>query len=71
MRPDLSGLATFTCPYVLIKRVELLTEKRTLKASFFFRKQHESESLADLIAVVTLANQIIWKILTRIVIGLF
>ena len=47
MRPDSSGLATFTCPYVLIyKRAKLLTEKRTLKASLFFRKQRESESLA-------------------------
>ena len=47
MRPDSSGLATFTCLYVLIKRVKLLTEKRTWKASFFSRKQRESESLAE------------------------
>ena len=44
MRPDSSGLATFTCFYVLIKWVKLL-QKRTLKASFFSRKQLESESL--------------------------
>ena len=35
MQPDSSGLATFTCFYVLLKRVKLLTEKRTFKASFF------------------------------------
>ena len=52
MRPDLSGLATFTCPDVLIKRVELLTETRTLKASFFFRKQRESENLAEVQFVI-------------------
>ena len=47
MRPDSSGLATITCLYVMIKRVKLLTEKRTLKASFLSRKQRESESLAE------------------------
>ena len=47
MQPDSSGLATFSCPYVLIKRVKLLTEKRTLKALFFFPKQREGESLAE------------------------
>ena len=50
--------------YVLIKRVRLLTEKRTLKASFPFRKERQSESLTevqfcDLTAVVSLANQVI------------
>ena len=52
MQPDSSGLATITCPYVLIKRVKLLTEKRTLKASFFFQKQRESESLAEVQFVI-------------------
>ena len=52
MRPDSSGLATFTCHYVLIKRVQLLTEKRTRKASFFSRKQRESESLAEVQFVI-------------------
>ena len=47
MRPDSSGLETFICLYVLIKQVKLLTEKRTLKASLFSRKQRESESLAE------------------------
>ena len=47
MRPDSSGLATFTSLYVIIKCVKLLTEKRTLKASFFSWKQRESESLAE------------------------
>ena len=46
MWQDSSGLATFTCRYVLIKWVKLL-QKRTLKASFFSRKQLESESLAE------------------------
>ena len=69
MRPDSSGLATFTCFYVLLKRVKLLTEKRTLKASFFSRKTLERQRqragkvsrslLCDLTAVVSLANQII------------
>ena len=56
MRPDSSGLAAFTCLYVLIKRVKLLTEKRTLKASFFSQKQserlRESESLAEVQVVI-------------------
>ena len=52
MRPDSSGLATFTCLYVLINRVKLLTEKRTFKASFFSRKQRESESLAEVQFVI-------------------
>ena len=47
MLPDSSGLATFTCLHALIKRVKLLTVKRTLKASFLSRKQRESESLAE------------------------
>ena len=38
--------------YVLIKRVRLLTEKRTLKASFLFRKQRERESLAEVLFVI-------------------
>ena len=38
MWPDSSGLAIFTSLYALIKRVKLSTEKRTLKASFFFSK---------------------------------
>ena len=46
MRPDSSGLATFTYLYVLIKQVKLL-KKRAFKASFFSRKQLESESLAE------------------------
>ena len=75
MRPYSSGLATFTCFYVLIKRVKQLTEKRTLKAPFFYRKQRKvkarPKSSLWLTAVVSLANQIIWKIITRIVIGLF
>ena len=58
MRPDSSGLATFTCPYVLTKRVKLLTEKRILKASFFFRKQHESERLAEV-------QFLIWQLSSR------
>ena len=47
--------------------------KWTLKASFFPWKQRESESLASLwlTAVILLADQIIWTILTRIVIRLF
>ena len=52
MRPDSSGLAAFTCPYDLIKRVKLLTEKRTSKASFFFRKQRESENLVEVQVVI-------------------
>ena len=47
MQPDSSRLETFICLYVLIKQVKLLTEKRTLKASLFSRKQRESESLAE------------------------
>ena len=58
MRPGSSGLATFTCPYVLIKRVKLLTEKRTLKALFFFRKQRESESFAEV-------QFLIWQLSSR------
>ena len=52
MRPDSSGLTTFTCPYVLIERAKLLTEKQTLKALFFCRKQRESESLAEVQFVI-------------------
>ena len=52
MQVDSSGLATFTCLYVLIKRVKLLTEKRTLKALFFSRKQRKSESLAKVQFVI-------------------
>ena len=65
MRPDSSKLATFTCFYVLLKRVKLLTEKRTLKASFFSRKamrkggKGSPSPVCDLTAVVSLANQII------------
>ena len=47
MRPDSSGVATFTgCIYVLIKCVKLF-KKRTLRASFFSQKQLESENLAE------------------------
>ena len=49
---DSSGLATFTCPYSLIKQVKLLTEKRTLKVSFFSPKQRESENLAEVQFVI-------------------
>ena len=35
MWPDFSGLVTFTCFYILIKQIKLLTEKWTSKASFF------------------------------------
>ena len=65
MRPDSSGLATLTCFYVLLKRVKPLTEKRTLKASFFSRKATRKggkisrSPVCDLTAVVSLANQII------------
>ena len=52
MRPDSGGLAAFTCLYVLTKRVKLLAEKRTLKASFFFRKQREGESLSEVQFVI-------------------
>ena len=39
--------------YVLIKRVKLLTETRTLKASFFSRKQRESgESVGEVQFVI-------------------
>ena len=58
IRPDSSGLATFTFPYVLSKRVKLLTEKRTLKASFFFQKQRESESLPEV-------QFVIWQLSSR------
>ena len=40
-----SGLAIFVCLYALIKRVKLLTEKRTLKASFFSQKQPQASQL--------------------------
>ena len=39
-------LTIFTCLYVLIKTVKLL-KKRTLKTSFFSRKQLEGENLAE------------------------
>ena len=52
MHLDSSGLATFTCFYVLIKHVKLLTEKRTLKALFFSGKQRKSESLAEVQFVI-------------------
>ena len=39
-------------------------------ASFFYPNPLETESFW-LVAVVSLANSIIWRILTRIVIGLF
>ena len=51
MRPDSTGLATFTCIYVLIKRVKLLWE-RTLGASFSSQKQLEGESLAEVQFVI-------------------
>ena len=52
MQLDSSGLATvFTCLYVLIKRVKLLG-KRSFKASFFSRKQLESERLAEVQFVI-------------------
>ena len=41
-------LAAFTCLYVLFKRLKLL-RNRTLKASFFSRKQLESESLVQFV----------------------
>ena len=40
------------CLYVLFKRVKLLIEKRTLKASFFSRQQRESDSLAEVQFVI-------------------
>ena len=46
MGPDSSGIATFTCLWILIKWAKLL-KKGTLKASFFSRKQLESGSLAE------------------------
>ena len=56
MQPDSPGLATFTWLYVLIKRVKLLTEKRTLKALFFSGKQRESESLAEVQFVIDICR---------------
>ena len=58
MRPDSSGLTTLTCLYVLIKQDKLLTDKPTLKASLFFRKQRESESLAEV-------QFVIWQLSSR------
>ena len=48
------SLATFTCRYVLILQVKLLSEnwKRTFKTSFLSRKQLESESLAEIQFVI-------------------
>ena len=66
MRSDSSGLATFTCLYILIKRVKLLTEKRTVKGSFLSRKQRENESLTGL-----LSQSIIWTILTSLWLAYF
>ena len=63
-------LATFICLYVLFQRLKLL-RNRTLKASFFSRKQLASESLVQFVIhnCGLLVNQIIWTILTKIVIG--
>ena len=47
-----TAISKQSCPYVLIKLVKLLAEKRTLKASFLFQKQHESESLAEVQCVI-------------------
>ena len=52
MLPDAAGLETFTCLWILIKRVKLLIKKRALKAWFFSRKQLESEGLAELQYVI-------------------
>ena len=49
MRPDSSKLATFTCFYVLLKPVKLLTEKRTLKASFFSRKATRKGMVGEMV----------------------
>ena len=58
MGPDFSGLATFTCFYVLLKRVKLLAnssfERRRKRAGKVSRSP-----VCDLTAVVSLANQII------------
>ena len=52
MRPIFCGLATLTWLNVVIKRVKLVTEKRTLKASLFSRKQPESERLVKVQFVI-------------------
>ena len=77
MRPNSSGLVTFTCLYVLmIKQVKLL-KKRTFKASFFSRKQLESlftihgESLPEVRFVIDRCRLVNQSILTRSVIGWF
>ena len=66
MRPDSSKLATFACFYVLLKRVKLLAEKRTLKAypsSLEMQRERAGKvsrsPVCDLTAVVSLANLII------------
>ena len=65
MRPDSSKLAAFTFFYVLLKRVKLLTEKRTLKHPPSLERQRERAGkvsrspVCDLTAVLSLANQII------------
>ena len=58
MQPDFSGLATFTCFYVLLKCVKLLAnsslERQREKAGKVSRSP-----VCDLTAVMSLANQII------------
>ena len=55
MRPDSSGLGTFTCLYILIK----LLKKRTLKASVFSRKPLETEGLAVVQFVIAMSCRLV------------
>ena len=41
MRPDSSGLATFTCFYVLLKRIKLLKAKVELRHPSSLERQRE------------------------------
>ena len=70
MRPDFCGLATFTCFYALLKRVKLLANSSLERQRERAGKVSRSP-VYDLTAVVSLANQITRRILTRIMIGLF
>ena len=58
MRPDFSGLATFTCFNVLLKRVKLLA-KSSLERQRERAEKVSRSPVCDLTAVVSLANQII------------
>ena len=77
MRPDSSGLATFSCFYVLFKAGKTINWKANFEGIVLLSKGNAKgrERLNEVQFVIdscrSLANQIIWTIVTRIVIGLF